>query len=233
MEKYFSFTRFFKFLKLELSEKIKFILKFAAILCLINISFWLLGKLLSYNAGGVTANVSDGLGYLISCYVLTIIVAPFAMYKNINHPKKGVDYASLPVSINEKFASMLLNTVVIAPLIVIAMLFCVDALMFFIDTQSLAGSLITSVHFFSPLGINVLIGILGIQALVIFGNTFFVKGKAVKTLLSIMLFYTIVVTVLIIIGVKMKENNSVFLVRNPLYFSTFIIPGVWTHAKRF
>ena len=206
MNKHFDFKRFYQFLKMELSEKIGFILKLAAILCLIIIVFWLLGKFFDILAGKSqeVISISSRGNYLVFCYVLTALVAPFGMYKNINHPKKGVSYASLPVSINEKFLSMLIITIVVTPLVVVASFFCVDFIMVFID---ICDSLIVSDYFLtSPLS-NIFMTVIGFQAMFIFGNSFFIKNKAVKTILSIALLYVVISVIVTIFLHKLGANN--------------------------
>ena len=56
---------------------------------------------------------------ILGCAVLTAVVAPSRMYKNVNLKKNGVYYAMLPASHMEKYLSQVLFCLVVCPLCVV------------------------------------------------------------------------------------------------------------------
>jgi len=224
MNKYFDFKRFIKLFTTELSEKIHFILKFAAVLCLIMIAFWLLGKLLFF-ALGAGFNLTDSsarVSYITFSYFLTALLAPFALYKNINHPKKGVDYAILPASINEKFVSMLVNTVIVAPLIIFISLITINFLTIFIGSFRFGESLTEIGVLFNQDLFDIIISVLGVQALFIFGNTFFMKSKAIKTIMFVALFYIMLVIIGSVLMHSFGFKDPHRIMENPEIYKNFV-----------
>ena len=198
---------------MELSEKIRFIIKVAAIVCLISIAFWILGKLISllYGTESEVINIHTRGNYINFCYVIMALIAPFGMYKNINHPKKGVEYASLPISLIEKYISMMLNSIIIAPAVVVISLLFFDFIKVFIDSGSFNETLIVSGYFStirSPM--DMFFSTLGFQSLFIFGNAFFIKNKIVKTFLSVALLYVSIGIILLFASYYFKINTYTF-----------------------
>jgi len=186
MNKYFDFKRFIKLLKMELSEKMSIILKFAAVTCLIIIVLWLLNKLF----GNVSIPISERINYFLLSCIVTLFAAPFILYKNHNNPKKGISYASLPVSVNEKYVSMIINTIIMPATVLISLL-CIDSIMILIDTCNFSESLFFSEHFFNEMWQEDLLIVLSMQPVFIFGNCFFIKNKEIKTGLSIASIYVV------------------------------------------
>ena len=221
MNNFFDFKRFTKLLKMELMERINFILKFAAVLCLIIVVFWLLNKLI----GNVSINMANRISFFTLCYVVTLFCAPFVLYKNHNHPKKGVGYASLPASGNEKFASMLLNSVILMPVIVFTLLFCTDSLMVLIDTSSLKESLILSEYFFNKSNIKDALLLLSVQPLFIFGNTYFIKNKGIKTVLSVVFIYVISLVAYLLVLKHLERNAHEWVLNNRIIIDAVVSKG--------
>lgn len=179
MNEIFSSNRFFKLLKKELAERTPMIVKIAGTFSLILVGYWL--SILIFDGGASSA--ASRASYLFIATFITMIIAPFNLYKSYNHPKKGIDYVLLPASVTEKYLSMLVNTVIISP-------FATFFAILFIDT--ILSTL--SPSFFSDYAINSVLHNGGIwenfaNALIlqqgcIFGNFLFKKNKISKTILS-------------------------------------------------
>jgi len=99
MNEIFNKNRFFKLVKKEFSERTPVIIKIAAIFSLLLAGYWL--SMLIFNGGPASASSRNS--YLFLATMITMIIAPFNLYRNYNHPKKGIDYVILPASVTENF----------------------------------------------------------------------------------------------------------------------------------
>lgn len=133
---------------------------------------------------------------------LSAILAPSRIYRTINLPKDGIYYAMVPASKLEKFASMVLYCIFVAPLIVWGGLIAVDTLLTILPIgpyrsflwqesgllqtlPSLAPSWRT-IESDLPWQYTFIIslGYPSMAALFMFTNTIFKKHKVTKTILS-------------------------------------------------
>ncbi|MCZ2417927.1 MAG: hypothetical protein LC132_10335, partial [Burkholderiales bacterium] len=70
---------------------------------------------------------------VIMVYVMiTIIFAPSKLYGNVNHARKGLCYAMLPVSALEKTISMFVINFLCTSILIVAGLFAADMLLYLI-----------------------------------------------------------------------------------------------------
>ena len=123
MKANFSFKSYQILLTKELKERNTMILKLAGIMSLIIIGIWLTSILIT---GGEEVSPLFRFGMMSTLLVVSMIIAPFNLYKSYNHPKKGIDYALLPASVCEKYLSMLTIVVIITPLAMILSLVTTD-----------------------------------------------------------------------------------------------------------
>ncbi len=187
MKIYFNISRFGKLLTKELRERLPLITKMGAIMSLLLVGIWITSILF---ARGYAVPMEVRSTYLYVAVFITALSAPFSMYKNYNHPKKGIDYVALPASIEEKFLSMLLISCVILPLFAFITIVFTDTLISVINPSMFSGLLITDSNFLTKLSSS-LTDIIIIPLLCLLGNLLFRGNKAVKTVLAIVGTYII------------------------------------------
>ena len=133
---------------------------------------------------------------------LGAILAPSRIYRTINLPKEGIYYAMVPASKLEKFVSMILYCIIVAPLMVWGGLIVVDTLLAIIPIGPYRsflwnedGLMLTfsswapswrAVESVLPWQYTFIIslGYPSMAALFMFTNTIFKKHKVTKTILS-------------------------------------------------
>ncbi|MFA6334677.1 MAG: hypothetical protein WCX48_03865 [Bacteroidales bacterium] len=178
MNEIFSSNRFFKLLKKEVTERAPMIIRIAGIFSLI-----LAGSLLNVIFDGGPLSIASRNSYLLFATFITMVIAPFNLYKNYNHPKKGIDYVLLPASVTEKFLSMLTNTVIILPLITFFSVLLTDTILSTISPSMFPGYLVSSLWSTGKLFENVAEALIFQQGCIL-GNFLFKKNKIFKTMLS-------------------------------------------------
>ena len=145
MNQYFSINRFWMLFRKEFSERIHTMAKVAIIFSLILVAAWLISILLSMAVHSSSImHVQGRFNYLLSVTVIMVIFSPLILYYRINNRKKGIDYITLPASFNEKFVSMLLNTLIVFPLVIILSILATDLIISTIHPTLFNGSIIFS-----------------------------------------------------------------------------------------
>ena len=179
MNEIFNKNRFFKLLRKEFSERTNIIVKIAAIFSLLLAVYWL--SLIIFDGGAVS--VSSRTGYLFAATFITMFIAPFNLYRNYNHPKRGIESVMLPASVTEKFLSMLTNTVVLLPLITFGSILIADAILATVTPKIFSGYIFSSLGSSQNSFVSILKALIA-QFGFIFGNFLFQKNKALKTILT-------------------------------------------------
>lgn len=161
---------------------------------------------------------------LLLCSFSCLLV-PARLYRHINDPKKGMEFAMTPASSFEKFLSMTLFCAVITPAIYFIGAYAIDVILSIIpnspyneyiwDRGFASDQLYLSVAaksikfgFFLKL-FNNLTGCLMIASIFMLGNAIFKKRKTSKTIGILMLFAFIATT--IIITTAMSERFNEFM----------------------
>lgn len=202
MNETFSINRYSKLLKKELTERAPIIVKIAGIFSLLLVGYWL--TILLFN--GDPVSIYPRITYLRFATFLTMVIAPFNLYKDYNHPKKGIDYVILPASVTEKFLNMLTNTVIFMPLITFSSILLVDSVLSTITPSIFPGYVITSLWEVEKT-FGGFIAFLIFQQGCIFGNFLFRKNKIFKTLLSgAGIYIALALIVVFLISVLFKEQ---------------------------
>ncbi len=177
MNEIFSFKRYSKLLTKELKERRIIILKMVGIVSIIVLGIWLTSILLKGDTG---VSPSFRFSMMIMILVITMIAAPFNLYKSYNHPKKGIDYALLPASVYEKFFSMLTIVVIITPITILAALMLTDFVLSFITPSVFYGFAFSGKM--DEMSFSSIYDVLIVQWGFIFGNFLFKKSKITKTI---------------------------------------------------
>ena len=180
MKANFSFKRYQMLLTKELKERNTMILKLAGILSLIIIGIWLTSILIT---GGEEVSTFFRFSMMSTLLVVSMIIAPFNLYKSYNHPKKGIDYALLPASVCEKYLSMLTIVVIITPLAMILSLVATDVFLSLITPSVFPGFAINAKNL-GMIDISSIYEILILQWGFIFGNFLFKKSKVTKSIFA-------------------------------------------------
>ena len=180
MKANFSFKRYQMLLTKELKEINTMILKLAGILSLIIIGIWLTSILIT---GGEEVSPFFRFSMMSTLLVVSMIIAPFNLYRSYNHPKKGIDYALLPASVCEKYLSMLTIVVIITPLAMILSLVATDVFLSLITPSVFPGFAINAKNL-GMIDISSIYEILILQWGFIFGNFLFKKSKVTKSIFA-------------------------------------------------
>lgn len=177
MNDIFSFKRYSKLLTKELKERRIIILKMVGIVSIIVLGIWLTSILLKGDTG---VSPSFRFSMMIMILIITMIAAPFNLYKSYNHPKKGIDYALLPASVYEKFFSMLTIVVIITPITILAALMLTDFVLSIITPSVFYGFAFSGKM--DEMSFSSIYDVLIVQWGFIFGNFLFKKSKITKTI---------------------------------------------------
>lgn len=178
MNETFSFNRYSKLLKKEFTERAPMMTKIAAIFSLILVGYWI--TLLLF---GNDSAADSRLNYALLATVLTMIIAPFNLYKSYNHKKKGIDYILLPASVTEKFLSMQVLCVIVLPAIVFISVMLTDLVFSAISPTVFQGSAVAE-FFGKGRPFADIIETFIFQQGCILGNFVFRKSKIFKTMIS-------------------------------------------------
>ena len=163
--------------------------------------------------------------FILELCSLSCLLVPARLYRHINDPKKGMEFAMTPASSFEKFLSMTLFCAVITPAIYFIGAYAIDFILSIIpnspyneyiwDRGFASDQLYLSVAaksikfgFFLKL-FNNLTGCLMIASIFMLGNAIFKKRKTSKTIGILVLFVFIATT--IIITTAMSERFDEFM----------------------
>lgn len=163
--------------------------------------------------------------FILELCSLSCLLVPARLYRHINDPKKGIEFAMTPASSFEKFLSMTLFCAVITPAIYFIGAYAIDFILSIIpnspyneyiwDRGFASDQLYLSVAaksikfgFFLKL-FNNLTGCLMIASIFMLGNAIFKKRKTSKTIGILVLFAFIATT--IIITTAMSERFNEFM----------------------
>ena len=163
--------------------------------------------------------------FILGLCSLSCLLVPARLYRHINDPKKGMEFAMTPASSFEKFLSMTLFCAVITPAIYFIGAYAIDVILSIIpnspyneyiwDRGFASDQLYLSVAaksikfgFFLKL-FNNLTGCLMIASIFMLGNAIFKKRKTSKTIGILVLFVFIATT--IIITTAMSERFNEFM----------------------
>lgn len=207
MKEKFDFDRFKKVLAMDARNLMPRFGLAMLILSVLPVAVWLvcvsLGKL-----GPDNVAPEIRLGIILFVTALASIMAPSRLYKSCNIPKKGLYFAMLPASRLEKFLSMMLFCLIVAPLFVLAGAVFSDCLLRILpfgpynqwlfehgrwltdDWDNFVNAISDPYHaawLLRPgwIAILSLAAYLSNVAIFFFSNTLFKKHKVIKTFLSI------------------------------------------------
>ena len=129
------------------------------------------------------------IGLISTLFSVACMLAPFIVYGEMNNRKSGYFYAMLPASIPEKFISMSLVCLVVAPLVSYATIHIADSLLYSLSLAEIGG--FAGVKLYNPFegeeGLFVLVlSYVAYIAIPMMFNTIFRKSKIVKTILVYM-----------------------------------------------
>ena len=204
MNEFFDINRFFKLVKKESSERFHMMLKVSAIFAALLAGYWL--SIIVFGSADASLSASSRASFIFFAAVLSMLIAPFNLYKSYNHRKGGIDYVLLPASVTEKYISMLINCVILLPLLTFCSLLIVDTAISSITPDIFKGFAISNLE----LGDKIAKGF--VEALImqlgfIYCNLLFRKYKVTKTLLATLSLYIFFAMIMVfMITVVFKED---------------------------
>lgn len=144
--------------------------------------------------------------------IVAFISAPFSLFFNYNHPKKGLREVMLPASIAEKYAAMQFACIVLAPLSVFVIFGAMDSLLALIFPKIYGGFAVAQL-FKSGLEFDTFMLFVLMQQTVFFFNLLFVKHKVLKTfgvfMLGMILFTALLAIIMSIIAYRMPSEVNI------------------------
>jgi hypothetical protein len=203
MNKHFDINRFRKLFEKELTERIPLILKNCMAVSLSHIGFVLLGVLLSSSPAMSMMSRSS---FIMTVSFVVAFMAPFALYKSFNHRKMGIDYITLPASVNEKFLSMILISLVIFPFVIFSTLIVTDTLVAIVR-PSLFEYYIFSKESPMTFSISSLADLSVFPLFAFAGNLIFRENKIIKTILSTALIFVIFIAIISILFLYVYDSQ--------------------------
>lgn len=186
MNKIFNLRRFSKVLVKDLKEYYsKYGLSiFVFVGCYFG--WWLICTIIDE---GVTMNERANFMHFIA--IICIIIAPFKLYGDVNKQKEGVSFAILPTSSLEKLVSMMINCIVVTPILIYGLTYITDLVLSLLPFGEFSGSLQFEFNHTE----KYLLGMVFFSSIFTFGNVLFQKRKASKTILSVMFFAFLFITI--------------------------------------
>ncbi len=204
MNEFFDINRFFKLVKKESSERFHMMLKVSAIFAALLAGYWL--SIIVFGSGDSSSLASSRAGFIFFAAALSMLIAPFNLYKSYNHRKGGIDYVLLPASVTEKYISMLINCVILMPLFTFCSVLIIDTAISAITPDIFKGFAISNLELgdkFAKGFAEALIMQLGF----IYCNLLFRKYKVTKTLLATISLYIFFAMIMVfMITVVFKED---------------------------
>lgn len=194
MKNTFDWTRFLKLIKYDFNNMLNRALAFVLLPSALIAMVWLFTIII-----GAPVVVSGPRVFIIMIgYYCALVMSTSFAYGVVNLPERGIPFAMLPASKCEKFWSMMLYTLVIIPVLSVAIVLVVDTLLYIMPFGPFKQSIFSSfdLNIFSFEQDGVLTSFLLMEALFIsslcnnhaqffFTNTIFKKHKIILTLLAL------------------------------------------------
>ncbi len=192
MNNTFDFSRFKKVLVKDLRNLVPTFGRVLLGLALLPMAFWLL-NLLTEPFDYTSAETRQF--YIIAIATITLALAPSFVYGNCNRMKKGIHFAMLPASKLEKYLSMIVVTLVVAPVAVMLAAALIDLLLTLLPfgsyrewLWSTQGTDYVQIEIAMMTGVDytlfyLLVSAVSTGGLYMFTNTLFKKHKVISTIL--------------------------------------------------
>lgn len=204
MKDNFNITRFFRLYQMEFSEKLPIIVKLSAVCALILAINWIEILLFGWKAPELPLLRTT---FILLSILISMVAAPFILYKDCNHPRKGTSFANLPASLTEKFLSMQINCVILLPLITFLFVIITDTFLALIFPSEFPGFAAGVIN----LGQIDFIILIILQQAFIFGNVLFTKHKIFKTIMLCVGFYILLKILIPLILTSMLKDQFVVI----------------------
>lgn len=202
MNNNFDWTRFCKVVRKDFMNIWPRAGKLMLVLACVPVAVWLLAFPFASSGAEIVPEVRQGLIGFLAMFLCAMF--PSVMYRSVNQPKQGQYYAMLPASHLEKYLSMLLHCIVIAPALFCLGVALCDMLLSLLpfgtfksylwqtqDYRSLLAYMPGELSFLSDFFLGgrflvlVLLSFLSSQVVFIFTNTIFKSHKFIFTLLAL------------------------------------------------
>lgn len=200
----FQFDRFGKLIIRNFQRNPKSWIQSILIFCGIPLIFFLI------NLTDVEINVSlyHRTMFLSLLTNMAFIFAPFVLFYNFNHPKKGLSEIMLPASILEKYLVMQLTCIIIAPLSILVLYGGVDSLLALLFPKTLdryaAQQFVQTRWTWDHLSQLFLT-----QQAILFCNLLFSRRKVVKTG-GVFILFSILTLLIFGVGIAIWDSHSSF-----------------------
>jgi len=120
---------------------------------------------------------------IIACLVYSVLIfVPSKVYGKANHTRDGVSFASLPATNSEKFFSMLIYCSALTPIIVGLGSWAVDTLLALLPFGGFSGFIMLPNSHLGLQLVTITCSIMLFSSVFLFGNMFFMKRKAGRTI---------------------------------------------------
>lgn len=129
---------------------------------------------------GIEIDLHSRTSFLNGLVTSLVVVSPFMLFFNYNHPKKGLTEVMLAASVLEKYLVMQFACLLFTPLAIVAIYGGMDSLLAFFFSNTYSGHVIQQI-IHNSLNLHQITTILLLQQAILFFNLLFVRRKVVKT----------------------------------------------------
>lgn len=183
---------------------------------LIVAGFPLLFFLINLSQIGMEITLDNRTSFLNSMVSTLVIISPFMLFINYNHPKKGLTEVMLGASVLEKYLVMQLACLVFTPLAIVTIYGCMDSLLVLLFPTLYKGHVIQQI-LQNSVDWQQISTMLLLQQGVFFFNLLFVRRKVLKTV-GVFILAMIAMITAIVITISIWESIGSTAEFNNLYF---------------
>lgn len=186
MNDIFDFRRFGKLLAYEYNTYLPRFAKSLVMFSALMFAFWVATIVIGFNF-----IIEFRIELIAILFNVSCMLAPFIVYRDMNNRRRGYFYAMLPASTLEKFLSMSLMCLVVAPLISFVIIHSTDLLLHWLTLSGIGGFVGIDIHNPFETGItetlpSILLSYFTTIGFAMMFNTIFRKHKIIKTILVYM-----------------------------------------------
>lgn len=192
-------------------RNLKSLKKFWAQSALMIAGFPLLFFLINISLIGVNINLSNRTSFLFSMVSILLIISPFMLFFNYNHPKRGFTEVMLGASILEKYLVMQLACLIFVPLATVLIYCGMDSLLALLFPNLYHGFVIKEI-WQQSVTLNNVTRVLMLQQSILFFNLLFVRHKVLKTIGVYILTTIALITIMVITISIWKSSGSLEIV---------------------
>ena len=183
---------------------------------LIVAGFPLLFFMINLSPIGMEISLDSRTSFLFTMVTALVIISPFMLFFNYNHPKKGFTEVMLGASVLEKYLVMQLACLLFTPLVIVTVYGGMDSLLALLFPTLYKGHVIQQIWQHS-VDLKQITTTLLLQQAILFFNLLFVRRKVLKTV-GVFILATIAMTTAVVVTISLWEASGSSAEFNNLHF---------------